>query len=190
MQKDILVKDFMKMLNDKMSELVGQSTKGVTFVELANAQLNKFVHDYREEYDDWSVDVFHRYMLSIFVAGENEEVPFVEIHVTYNPDARTRTGEGDKIKTVMAKFYAQGIEIEDIPEDTLMIDLPQVLEFIIAKRRFERVYEQQKELEEKIAENRETMLKLQRQMRSSAYNKETERFANNAFDKAWEIKTK
>lgn len=82
----------------------------------------------------------------------------------YKPDARKYTGIGDYLESVTIKMC------RDIPRDTAVLDLMQILSYDVAKERKERIEKEVAELKKEIEEKTDYIRQMEKIMEKQAYS--------------------
>ena len=170
----ITVKELLEHIQKGLNSLKGKNVKkegGIS--KLVDAVAESLEEPYLSDYNI-SVD---QCRFKIYCAGLGKDIEFATIRTEYRPDKRKWDGVGETLDNVTV------VPEKDIPLDLEVINLPQYLDYNIAKERFERLVVQQKELMDEYQENLGFMRELQDVMKYHAYDKET----NTAAEKAEEI---
>lgn len=162
--KNITVKELLDSIQKRLDTLKGKNAVKLggiaTLVEMAIAE--------EISLEDYNMDIEYCH-LRVYCPGMNRDISFAGCSAEYRPDKRKYMGRGDVLESVTILLDKR----RNIPLDLKIVDLPQFLDYSVAKENFDRLIGQQKELMEEYISNCKAMEGLLETMKTCAYDTKT-----------------
>ena len=158
--KNITVKELLDSIQKRLDTLKGKNT-----VKLGGiATLVEMEYTLEEiSLEDYNMDIEYC-QLRVYCPGMNRDIGFADCRPEYRPDKRKYMGRGDVLESVTISLDKR----RNIPLDLKIVDLPQFLDYSVAKENFDRLNGQQKELMEEYSSNCKAMEGLLETMKTCA----------------------
>ena len=162
--ENITVKELLDSIQKRLDTLKGKNTVKLggiaALVEMAIAE--------EISLEDYNMDIEYC-QLRVYCPGMNRDIVFAGCSAEYRPDKRKYMGRGDVLESVTISLDKK----RNIPLDLKIVDLPQFLDYSVAKENFDRLNGQQKELMEEYSSNCKAMEGLLEIMKTCAYDTKT-----------------
>jgi hypothetical protein len=171
MNYDLKMNELIKIIQKKLDELKGKDVQ-------KEGGISHLVESAMNDMEEISLSKYHievkECRFKMYCAGMDNDIEFAVIGTEYKADKRRWNGVGHVLESVTINLT------REIPLDLEVLNVSQFLDYNVAKENFERLERQQRELLEEYKSNYEAMERLQKVMKSEAYDKETTKESENA----------